>query len=176
MNELIAKKYVKALLQACNTRELNAAVESLKNIANAFTISEFDNIIKSPDVDNEKKVELIASIANSRAKKLNNFIKLLNEHDRLSLIPIIHKELESQIALKNNIYEGSVIGDFEVEDKQVKELEKSFSKKFDANVRLESHKTDYPGIKIALDSLGVEASFSLERLKTQIAEHILKAI
>ena len=34
----------------------------------------------------------------------------------------------------------------------------------------------YPGIKVELDNLGVEVSFSAERLKAQMCEHILKAI
>ena len=41
---------------------------------------------------------------------------------------------------------------------------------------LEPVKSDYNGIKIELDDLGVEASFSVDRLKAQMSEYILKAI
>ena len=41
---------------------------------------------------------------------------------------------------------------------------------------LEVAKSDYNGIKIELEDLGVEASFSMDRLKAQMIEYILKAI
>ena len=57
-----------------------------------------------------------------------------------------------------------------------KMLEENLSSKFNAKIKLENVVSEYPGIKIELDDLGVEVSFSIERLKTQMIEHILKAI
>lgn len=176
MKELVAKKYVKALLQVCDKEELNAIITALENVSLAFSVDNFQSIIESPDVAKDKKVELILSVANHQDNKFINLIHLLSEKDRLLNIPLIHKELESQVALKENIFEGSVVGDWDISSEQITHLEESFGKKFGANIKLKSQKNEYPGIKIALDSLGVEASFSLDRLKAQIANHILKAI
>ena len=55
-------------------------------------------------------------------------------------------------------------------------LEDKFSKRFNASIKLDSQKSEYNGIKIELNDLGVEASFSVDRLKAQMSEHILKAI
>ncbi len=65
---------------------------------------------------------------------------------------------------------------FELSNEQLNSLEESFSKKFDAKINLVNQKSGYPGIRISLEDLGIEVSFSLERLKTQMTEHILKAI
>jgi hypothetical protein len=44
------------------------------------------------------------------------------------------------------------------------------------NVKLTNQVTDYPGIKVEVESLGIEVSFSQDRLKAQMAEHILNSL
>ncbi|MEN8718216.1 MAG: F0F1 ATP synthase subunit delta, partial [Sulfurovum sp.] len=55
-------------------------------------------------------------------------------------------------------------------------IEEQFSKKFNVNLSLSQNVCDYDGIKVDIDSLGVEISFSKERLKSQLIDHILKAV
>ena len=78
--------------------------------------------------------------------------------------------------MKKNVFEGEVLSNFKITPAQIATLEENFGKKFNAKVKLHPSQNSYPGIKIALDDLGVEVSFSLERLKAQMSEHILKAI
>jgi F-type H+-transporting ATPase subunit delta len=101
---------------------------------------------------------------------------LLAKNDRLSIIPSISKELKYQISLRNNVFEGEIISNFELSKEQIAKLEENFGKKFNAKIKLNNVVSNYPGIKIELDDLGVEVSFSLNRLKSQMVEHILKTI
>lgn len=176
MRELVAKKYVKALIKGCSDAELAILSGALNELSSAYSVDKFQTIIQSPDVNGEKKEEFVLSMIESPDNKLTNLIKLLGSNDRLGLIPSIASELVYQISLKNNQFEGEVVGSFEITDAQLAQLEESFGKKFGATIKLTSQKTDFPGIKIQLDDLGVEVSFSVERLKAQMAEHILKAI
>lgn len=176
MKGIIAKKYVNALLKSCNDSEISIIENSIKELSNAFSSTKFRNIILSPDVTNEQKEEFVLSLVETKDKKFVNFVKLLAINERLYLIPEITKELKYQISLKNNSYEGEVISNFEIGKEQIAKLEENFSKKFNANIKLEAIVSDYPGVKIQLDDLGVEVSFSLDRLKSQMVEHILKAI
>lgn len=176
MKGIIAKKYVNALLKSCNDSEISIIENSIKELSNAFSSAKFRNIILSPDVTNEQKEEFVLSLVEAKDGKLVNFIKLLATNERLYLVPEIAKELKYQISLKNNSYEGEVISNFEIGKEQIAKLEENFSKKFNANIKLEAIVSDYPGVKIQLDDLGVEVSFSLDRLKSQMVEHILKAI
>jgi len=171
----IAKKYVKALIKSCNEKELNEASKSLIDISSAFLDSKFKNIVLSPDVAKDDKVKLILSFGKCNEKVIN-LIKTLNKNDRLLDIPSISKELEFKISELTNSYDGLIISNFEVSKSKIGELESSFSKKFNATIKLQNRVTDYPGIKVEIDNLGVEVSFSTSRLKAQIAEHILKAI
>ncbi|NLC27567.1 MAG: F0F1 ATP synthase subunit delta [Campylobacteraceae bacterium] len=176
MKELVAKKYVNALLQGMDSQELNDTLEALKELTVLFNLEKFKTIIQSPDVDSYDKESLILGLVEKPSQKFINLIKLLNSNDRLALLPTIKSGLEYQLSLKNNSFEGVVEGMFELSNEQLNSLEESFSKKFDAKINLVNQKSGYPGIRISLEDLGIEVSFSLERLKTQMTEHILKAI
>jgi len=176
MKNIIAKKYVNALMKSCNDSEIVLIEQSINELASAFSSTRFNNIILSPDVSVEEKEKFVLSLLEKSEGKLLNLIKLLAVNDRLSLIPVIAEELKFQTSLKSNSYEGEVVSNFEISKEQITNLEENFSKKFNANIKLEAKVSDYPGVKIQLDDLGVEVSFSLDRLKTQMVEHILKAI
>ena len=176
MKELVAKKYVKALMQSCDDAELTILSGALKELSGAYGIEKFKNIIQSPDVCSDKKESFILEILESPTNKLVNLIKLLSENDRLAIIPSIAQELEYQISLKSNEFTGDVVGSFEITEEQKTKLEESFGKKFGATIKLNSAKTDCRSKRIQLEGLGVGVSYSVERLKAQMAEHILKAI
>jgi F-type H+-transporting ATPase subunit delta len=176
MRELVAKKYVNALMQSLGQEELEIFVVTLREICAAFQVEKFQHIIHSREISSEKKSELLLSMISSPSQKMVNLIKLLSANDRLALLPDIKQGLDYQLAVKQNRFTGSIVGMFELSAQQVKELEASFGKKFGATIELTSQKSDYPGIKVALEDLGVEVSFSVERLKSQLTEHILKAI
>ena len=176
MKSIIAKKYVNALMKSCSDSEMSLVENSINRISDAFNSEKFNNIILSPDLSSEKKEEFVLSLLEERDEKTFNLIKLLTLNNRLPLIPVIAKELKYQISLKSNSFEGKIISNFEISTEQIAKLEDDFSKKFSANIKLNSVVSDYSGIKIQLDDLGVEVSFSLDRLKSQMVEHILKAI
>ena len=176
MKGIIAKKYVNALIDSCSDSEINTIEKSISEISSAFASSKFNNIILSPDLSADKKEEFVLSLIENSDGKIGNFIKLLTLNDRLTLIPAIAKELKYQISLKNNSYEGEIVSNFEIGKEQVAKLEENFSKKFSADIKLKAIVSDYSGVKIQLDDLGAEVSFSLDRLKSQMVEHILKAV
>ncbi|PID48264.1 MAG: ATP synthase F1 subunit delta [Proteobacteria bacterium] len=176
MKEMIVKRYVKALFENFGDDRLNDFLSSLNKISSLYGMEKFKTILQSPDVEKQTKEEFVLSCVDQKDKEVVNFIKLLSSNDRLLLIPNITKELQRRVSQRDNIYEGELISDWDISKEEVKKLENGFGKKFGATVKLNVSKGDYPGIKIAIDGLGVEASFSVDRLKAQITEHILKAI
>ncbi|MDR0579974.1 MAG: F0F1 ATP synthase subunit delta [Campylobacteraceae bacterium] len=172
----IAKRYVKALLESFDAKELTDLTDELKSLSQAFASSKFTTIISSPDISKKNKTDFVISLLKNNDKRLVNFIKLLGENKRLLLLKAIFKELEFQISLKNNRFNGKIYAGFDVDKEQIENLQKSFSKRFDAQIDFDTCKSEYSGIKIQIDNIGVETSFSLDRLKAQMTEHILKAI
>ena len=173
----VAKKYVKALILALDASEFDRASDEFKKLASAFSIPKFNFIIDSPMIDAKSKVEFLLSlIDDSSNKKLGNFLLLLSQRQRLHLIPEISKEFEYQKAIRDAKYKGIISGNIDITPAQKSELESKFSNKFDVKVEFETIKNDFNGIKIELDDLGVEVSFSIDRLKAQMSEYILKVI
>ena len=77
MKELIAKKYVKALVSDLSKDEFNSFTAKLQEIANAFANEKFQNIIVSPNLKNSQKADFVLSLVGEADQKFVNFIKLL---------------------------------------------------------------------------------------------------
>lgn len=177
MNDLVAKRYVKALIDGRDNQVINNISSNLNTISTAFADEKFISIITSPEIADKAKVDLIISLVDAANNEiLKNFIKLLGEKRRLSLLPFIANELNTQLAKMNNSYVGVVYTNLELSSDYVSSIEDQFSKKFDVKLSLSQKVCDYDGIKVDIDGLGVEISFSKERLKSQLIDHILKAV
>ena len=76
----------------------------------------------------------------------------------------------------NNSYTGVIYTNQELSYDSVVSIADQFSRKFNVALSLSQNICDYDGIKVDIDGLGVEISFSKDRLKTQLVDHILKAV
>ncbi len=176
MNDLIAKRYVKALIQDRNSSSIEYICEELNVISQAFHSEKFVSIIYSSEIKTTEKVNLILSFLKKPKKELENLLKLLGTNKRLNLIPDLVKELDAQISNMNNSHLGTVYTNTKLTKKHLSSIEKQFSEKFEVNLSFSQNVCDYDGIKVDIDSLGIEISFSKDRLKTQMIDHILKAV
>jgi F-type H+-transporting ATPase subunit delta len=176
MIDLVAKRYVKALLDGSNIAEVNAVCDELNKISSAYADEKFVAIVSSSEIANSKKVEFIISLVDNISTTTKNLVKLLSDNKRLNIIPFIFHELRNQISVLNNSYTGVVYTNKKLDSSYVDSITEKFSKKFNINLTLEQNICDYDGIKVDIDGLGVEISFSKERLKSQMIDHILKAV
>jgi F-type H+-transporting ATPase subunit delta len=76
----------------------------------------------------------------------------------------------------NNAYTGKIFSDLDMDAKTVEALSSGLGKKVNANITLEFVKTNFDGIKVEVEDLGVEINFSKQRINTSLIDHILKAI
>lgn len=172
----VAKKYVKALVEKQSKNEINNVIQTLDIVAKAFGVEKFNDIVNSPFISEDEKIELICSFIKDPTEKFKNFIKILAQNQRLELIPQIVEGLKSNISFMNNEFSCKIYSNQEISKVKIKELEENFSKKFDAKIKLIPILSNYDGIKIDLEDLGFEVSFSIDRLKAKMSEYILKAI
>ena len=176
MSEAIGKKYIKALIASIGDKDLSDVSSALSSLSSAFSSQKFNNVILSSDVSKADKETFILSMLEKPDAKLTNFIKLLVENGRLSDIPEMSKELQKQIAIKSNAYHGVLISNFEVDSKQIADIEKNLSSKLGSTIKLDNQVSDYPGLKVEIEDLGVEVGLSTARVKAQLVEHILKSL
>jgi F-type H+-transporting ATPase subunit delta len=125
---------------------------------------------------NKTVIKVLDSGNYVKSKELNNFLKLIVENGRIELIPDIANELNKIISKKKKSYKGIVYSDSDIDSKVLGDLEKGLGKKFDSKISLSFNKGDFDGIKVDVEDLGIEISFSKSRINNQIVEHILKAI
>ena len=177
MEQLIAKRYVKALIEALGDKKIAEVSKALDAVAEAFNDPKFAEIIISPEVKKEAREELVVSLLGSKPdKRLVNFVKTLAIHNRFGLIPDIAYLLRKELQRRANRYEGIVESDRAIDKKLLKELESSLSKYVEATVVLKAVKSEREGIKVTIEDLGLEASFSKERVASDMINHILKAL
>ena len=172
----LSKKYVKALVESVEPSKLEEVSASLMSIVPAFKDTKLKTILYANDVSKESKVEFLTSMIDGCDEKIVNLFKLLAEYGKLDLIPSIANELDFKVAGILNKHRGVVISDKELSSDKIAEIADNLSKKFDTTIELEAKKSDYNGIKVEVESLGIEIGLSTDRLKAQLAEHILKAI
>ncbi len=176
MEELIAKRYVKALKESLSSDELKEALEVFNALAQVFKEQKVKEVLLSPEIKEEKKAELLIDALKLENKKLVNLFKLLAQKRRIGLIPQLARELEREIALMEKRFEGCVYSDFELSKEELAQIQEALGKRTGATIELKQCGKEYDGIKVEVDTIGIEIDFSRSRIKKQLIENILKAI
>jgi F-type H+-transporting ATPase subunit delta len=176
MSIIIAKKYVKALIKDRELANITEINEQIKLIASAYTDTKFKEIVSSIDVKSKNKVDLINSFINNANNSVTNLVKLLAKNKRLNIIPDISKELNKEVSILNNNFEGLVYSNEKLNSEYISSIQENFAKKFNCTLNLKNIVSDYDGIKVDIEGLGVEISFAKNQFKSQMIEHILKAV
>lgn len=177
MEELIAKRYIKAIKKSSNVEKMQEMAFIFSILAEAFKDEKFIQIINNPDVSKSQKSEILLDVVKSaESKDVDNLIKLLAEHNRISIIPAIAEVMRKDIAVTTKSYNGVVYSNSDIEAKVIEDLSSGLGSKFDSKISLKFEKSSFNGIKVDVQDLGVEISFSKSRINSQIIEHIAKAI
>ena len=177
MEELIAKRYIKAMNSSADIASIQNMASVFSVLAESFKDEKFVQIIDNPNVSSNDKSEiLLEAVASADSSQVNNLIKLLVENKRINIIPAIAQELNKDIARSTKTYEGLVYSDTKITVKTMKELSDGLGKRFDSKITLTYVKNDFDGIKVDVEDLGIEINFSKSRIDSQMIEHIIKAI
>lgn len=170
---LIAKKYIQALSSQANIDEFYSQLLLLNS---AFSLPKFKIIIESNQIKKARKFELLCSFFEKPSHNFINFLKIVTENSRLVCIPEMVEELEKQRSFKENIFLGKVFSKEPLDDAILKKLESKLNAKFKVKVKLSSQISPNDAVKISLEELGYEISFSMQMLQEKMSEFVLKII
>lgn len=174
---VLAKRYTAALIAATTPKDVGTLVDIFEALKGALNSPKTREVFFSPYMSDAVRQEiLLDAIKSAKSDALNNFIKILVSKNRTALIFDIASELKDTYAHSIKSYTGSVQSDEDIKASAIKSLQEAFSKKLDATVDLELKKSDYKGVKVAVESLNVEIGLSKTFVRKQMIEHILKAI
>ncbi|SFV61524.1 ATP synthase delta chain [hydrothermal vent metagenome] len=176
MEELIAKRYVDALLSLSNEEEKSLFVKTFNELALSLNDPEISAMINAPIVAVSDKVEsLLATLGEKPNDKLVNFIKLLGEHKRLNLIPAISSVMNAQMQKESNTYDGIISSDKKLSAEDVAKLENTLKRYTGSDIKLSQKSSKLNGIKVDVEDLGIEVNFSKERVREQLIDFIMKS-
>jgi len=177
MEELIAKRYIKAIKSSFDTASMESMLSIFSGLAASFKDEKFIQIVDNPNVSKNEKLEiLLGAVKSADSKQVDNIIKLLVENNRVNIIPALAEGIRKDLTASTKTYTGLVYSDSDIDEKVIQDLSAGLSKKFDSKISLNFVKNDFNGIKVDVEDLGVEIDFSKTRINSQIIEHIVKAI
>ncbi|MDO7252749.1 F0F1 ATP synthase subunit delta [Helicobacter cappadocius] len=179
MVEIIAKKYAKAVVQSIGFADLDSFLQNLKTITQAFASDKFVDIIDSPHISKTKKQDFLLDFIDKKYSKFNemkNFIKILVQSNRIDLIPYICDMLKTYLDEQNNFYTGILYTDKQIKPEDIEHIRKNLSKRLDIDFNIEQVVTSIEGIKLVIEDLDIEISFSKEYFLRELRSYILKAI
>jgi F-type H+-transporting ATPase subunit delta len=177
MEELVAKRYLKALKKVFSSDQLIELSLVFSALADGFKNEKFAEFMQNPDIsDDAKATFLLDAVRSVESDELNNFMRLLIEEKRVEIIPALSREMKKEIARLTNSYKGCVYSNDTVDQTTLNKLSEGIGKKIDSHVDLEFIQHDFDGIKVEIEDLGFEIDFSKSKIDAQIIEHVLQAI
>jgi len=177
MDKLIAKKYAKAIMESGDDAVVSQRLEVLKAIGDALMDADVKEFITSPLIEKGKKAELLLSaLDGSQDSVISNLIALMTEKGRLDLIPDLVAIIAFERKKASNRFEGTIYSNETLSDGTVKKLEASLEKYSGATIALDQVATEQDELKVEVEDLGIELSFSRDKVKRALIDHIQKAL
>ena len=179
MINVIADRYAQALFEVGEetqtTSELYQELKQLVKILNEN--KDLYNFLKSPLIGKEDKKNVMKNIfENQLSKNMNNFLKIVIDKDRMSAIGNIQESYKNLLNDKNNILEGTVITAVALNEKEIKDLEKNLSTKYNKNVTLTNvvDETILGGVLVKLGNEEIDGTVKtrLSKMKKQLSQVI----
>ena len=179
MINVIADRYAQALFEVGEeTQTTSELYQELSELVEIFNENkDLYNFLKSPLSGREDKKNVIQNIfKNQLSNSMNNFLKIVIDKDRISTIENIKESYKGLLNDKNNILEGTAITAVELSEKEIKDLEKNLSIKYNKNVTLNNivDKTILGGVLVKLGNEEIDGTVKtrLSKMKKQLSQVI----
>lgn len=171
---IIAKKYTQALMDSGS--DLDEALNVLKGFSLALRDKKIIDIIASPFLSKTQKEQFLLESVGQVDAKLHNFFRLLAEADRILLIPYISNELEKRLLARKKEYAAILTTKEELDSATLEKIQSALANKLGVKLSIKQKLSGAEGIKLSVEDLGIEVSFSKERFSSDLKHHILKAL
>jgi len=170
----IARPYAEALFRVAQPAKLNAWAEILSEMAQVAAVPTFREIAGDPRFARAQLADVfLASLKASIDDEARNFVSMLVENGRLSLLP----EIEQQFRELKNAFESTadaqIVSAFPMSDDQVRDLvvalEKKFGRKLNASVSVDASLIGGVRVTVGDEVLDSSVSARLEHMQTVLA-------
>ena len=130
----LCRNYTKALLDSSAVEKATHFVKLLEKLSKYFEYEEFIKVIESPAIPRASKENFIFSIVDIKDSQFINFIRVLNENNRIFLIPYIHRDLVQLMRIYSNEYEMIVYSSFKLSESELSMIRDFVSNKINTSL------------------------------------------
>jgi F-type H+-transporting ATPase subunit delta len=141
-NTVVSKRYAQALFELANSNNLtDKLLGDLKGISQVIAeYKEFNHLLNQPMIDKAEKKNLFVKIFGGKVSDYTmNFIKLLVDKKRESLIPEISEEYENMVNQLHSKVVAKIYTAIEVEQNELGLLRRRLESYLDKQVEMETH-------------------------------------
>ena len=170
----IARPYAEAVFRVAQPAKLNAWAEILSEMAQVAAVPAFREIAGDPRLARTQVADVfLSSIKSSIDDEARNFVSMLVENGRLSLL----QEIEHQFRELKNAFESTadaqIVSAFPMTDEQVRDLvaalEKKFGRKLNASVSVDASLIGGVRVTVGDEVLDSSVSARLAHMQTVLA-------
>ena len=110
---------------------------ALQQVGDVLATPTMDALLKNPNVSNTIIVkELIAATDAVLTEAMQRFLYVLEQNDRLSLLPHISETFTKLYAKQNNCTQAELVSAFEVSESQLEEFKEALEKRLNSKVTM----------------------------------------
>jgi len=170
----IARPYAEAVFRVAKPAKLNAWAEILSEMAQVAAVPAFRDIAGDPRFARTHLTDVfLASLKVSIDAEAKNFVSMLVDNGRLSLLP----EIEQQFRQLKNAFESTadaqIASAFPMTDEQVRDLvaalEKKFGRKLNASISVDASLIGGVRVTVGDEVLDSSVSARLAHMQTVLA-------
>jgi F-type H+-transporting ATPase subunit delta len=127
----IARPYAEALFRVAKSGNLAAWSDLVSEMAQVASHPDVKALANNPKLSDQQIVETFSSLLKSNVSpEAQNFIKMLAENGRLTLLPEIAEQFHALKNAQEGAADAEITSAFEMSDAQVKDLVATLEKKF----------------------------------------------
>ena len=168
-SETLARPYARAIFE-----HSEGWLEELKQVVNVIDQPNVTKLIDSPKLAYKEKAEIFIGLFQGEIqKKITNFLRVLGEAKRLSLLPEILNEYKNLLAKKNKQKDVLITSAYKLNQSQEEEITEHLKRRYGENLttKVEIDKNLIGGITIKSGDEVIDLSTKgkLLKLKKQIS-------
>lgn len=126
---MLAKEYATAIFELASSNNLLAEVEKEFNtlVLAIKTNEDFMKVLTYPRINSKQKKECISNVCKGMSDTFVHFLYVLVDNNRIGMLFEIHQEFMNIVNNENNLLVVDVISATELNENQLKDLEKRLS-------------------------------------------------
>src|SRR3569833_3402307 len=132
----IARPYAEALFRVANSGNLSGWSDQVTEMAQVAAHPDIKMLTDNPKESKQQKTDVfLSAMKSSLGSEAKNFIGMLIQNGRLSLLPEIAVQFHALRNAQEGAADAEIISAFEMSDAQVKELIATLERKFGRKLR-----------------------------------------